>query len=263
MSSTEQATANLAAMLSTLHSGGTNPHHDVTTTTQCGLHVHIGTPTGQAFPLPVLQHLAFLHLVYEHELERLLPLHRRLIGDNDELVTNRQNFFAEGADRVSRQVVDPISGTTKTVMGYPTFVPLNEVRESIYATTTIKDLVKLMGKDKQHLVNFTYAARGKGMGPATVEFRAYNASTDVVEIEAWIKFCLGLVRLAYKMADGEVALGVSEWGEEKGLEGLWELMDLVEADRVYWREKVEEKALLWPDWRPLEFWVEDTWGDSE
>lgn len=258
MSSTEQATADLTAALSTLHSNGTNPYHDITTTTQCGLHVHIGTPTGHALPLPVLQHLAFLHLVYEHELDRLLPLHRRSTSGNAELWTNRQNFFAEGADPVVRQIIDPLSGTSTTVSSYPVYVPLSEVRTSIFSTTTIAELVKLVGADKQHLVNFSYAARGEGQGPATVEFRAYDASTDVREIEAWIGFCLGLVMLAYRMAEGEVGSEVGEWGEEGELEGLWELMGLGDDERAYWREKVEEKALLWPDWRPVEFWEEDT-----
>jgi len=183
LSSTEQATATLSATLSALHSGGTNPDHDVTTTTQCGLHVHVGTPDGQPLPLPVLQHLAFLHLVYEHELDRLLPLHRRSNSGNVELWTNRQNFFAEGAEPVERQIVDQTSGQTTTVSSYPVFVPLCDVRRAIYSTTTRNDLVKLMAEDKQHLVNFTYAARSEGQGPATVEFRAYDSSTDVREIE--------------------------------------------------------------------------------
>ncbi|GAB7342734.1 hypothetical protein MBLNU457_g0881t1 [Dothideomycetes sp. NU457] len=262
MSSTAQATVDLAAALSTLHSGGTNPHHDVMTTTQCGLHVHIGTRTGCALPLPVLQHLAFLHLVYEHELDRLLPLHRRSTSGNAELWTNRAHFFAEGADPVVRQVIDP-TGITAIVSSYPVFVPLSEVRASIYSTASIEELVQLMGKDKQHLVNFSYAARQEGQGPATVELRAYDASTDVREIEAWVKFCLGLVRLAYRMAGGEVGLELGEWGEEGGLEGLWELMGLVDAEKAYWRGKVEEKALLWPDWRPVEFWEDDTLGELD
>ena len=257
LSSPEQTTAALSAALSTLHSAGTNSHHDITTTAQCGLHIHIGTPAGQPLPLPVLQHLAFLHLVYEHELDRLLPLHRRSNSGNVELWTNRQNFFAEGADPVERQVVDPATGAVKIVSSYAVFVPLSDVREAIYSTTTRKDLVKLMGEDKQHLVNFTYAAREEGQGPATVEFRAYDASTDVRETGMWIRFCLGLVRLAFKMAEGEVEIGVSEWGNEGGLEGLWDLLGLADEERRHWRDKVEEKEMLWPEWKPVEFWEDD------
>ena len=51
----------------------------------------------------------------------------------------------------------------------------------------------------------------------------------------WIRFCLGLVRLAFKMAKGEVEFGVSEWGKEGGLEGLWELMEAADEERMYWR----------------------------
>jgi len=34
-------------------------------------------------------------------------------------------------------------------------------------------------------------------------------------------------------------------------------MALKVDERAYWREKVEEKEMLWPGWEPVQFWEDD------
>lgn len=72
-----------------LHHTLTNPH--------CGLHIHIGTPLPSGFPLPLLQHLAYILTIYEPVLSSLHPPWRRPGHEAAEidLRSNREVFLEE------------------------------------------------------------------------------------------------------------------------------------------------------------------------
>ncbi|KAI4272810.1 MAG: hypothetical protein LQ337_005055 [Flavoplaca oasis] len=78
----------------------------------CGLHVHIGLPPSSSiastnpspnsneegtFPLPLLQHLAYITIIYEPILSLLHPLNRRPEHPDakTDLLGNREGFYAE------------------------------------------------------------------------------------------------------------------------------------------------------------------------
>ncbi|KAI4280734.1 MAG: hypothetical protein L6R35_005829, partial [Caloplaca aegaea] len=80
---------------------GTNlDHHQAFIDQWCGLHVHIGLPpssTDETFPLPLLQHLAYITLVYEPAISSLFPPQRRPDRDDTgmDLGSNRDLFLPE------------------------------------------------------------------------------------------------------------------------------------------------------------------------
>ncbi|KAL8714991.1 MAG: hypothetical protein Q9225_006444, partial [Loekoesia sp. 1 TL-2023] len=88
--------AEIENMLAFLRGGEKNHHrHQAFTDQWCGLHVHIGTRTG--FTLPLLQHLAYILIIYEPILSTLHPASRRPGHRNAEqdLVSNREAFYEE------------------------------------------------------------------------------------------------------------------------------------------------------------------------
>ncbi|KAI4183188.1 MAG: hypothetical protein L6R41_005534 [Letrouitia leprolyta] len=73
--------------------------HLSTVSPHCGLHVHIGTLLPDGFPLPLLQHLAYILTIYEPVLSSLHPVWRRPghEGAEVDLRGNRECFFEEPA----------------------------------------------------------------------------------------------------------------------------------------------------------------------
>lgn len=258
-----QHLAALRGMSSSLHGAIITPF--------CGLHVHVGLPppaaaatttTTSSFPaaaaaaddddkqspllptfdLVTLQHLAYMLVMYEHEISTMHASHRRAgsLASEIDIVTNL-DIFAEETQNARRAAAAeeeddfdwdsynpaedfPTPPCTRPCSPSP-FSPdspepisLAIARRLIFAPhMTIPHLSALMcGSSKRHIVNFTYlAARtddDDGFAPPrTLEFRQHAGTLDPAHIRLWIRFVVGLVRCAWRMG--------KEYGGEEGYAG--------------------------------------------
>lgn len=148
----------------------------ITTNTTCGLHVHIGTPTGECLPLKVLQHLSELLVIYEDQSTRLHPVHRR--QRTDEIRSNKEPLLAEPfadpldfMDRLAPREWDPDELAMKNHESR--YKAVHEIHRVIFdevdqAVDPIAQLQKCMGPTRGLIVNFSYLNRKNG--PQTIEF---------------------------------------------------------------------------------------------
>jgi len=84
----------------------------------------------------------------------------------------------------------------------PSHLSLHRARHRIFApTTTLPTLVATMSAGvRERIVNWTYLLR-TGAGEArTVEFRQHEGCLDSEGVRSWVRFCVGLVRVANFMA---------------------------------------------------------------
>ncbi|RDI89588.1 hypothetical protein Vi05172_g714 [Venturia inaequalis] len=234
------AEANISGLLGALET----PTSGITTNETCGVHVHIGLPSGDCFPIKVLQHLCELLVIYEDEIARLHPTHRR--NRTDEIESNKVRFAAEGLDNealdfMDRVVPDFDTGDLVTKRHESTYKAVHEIHRLLFdevdaATDPVQQLQKSMGKARGMIVNFAYLNRRNG--PQTIEFRQHAGSMDSKEIGNWVRFCLGLVKLAWRYADGEGGCGVKHWSDRVDIGDLMEEMGLEDEDREYFQGKV-------------------------
>ena len=86
----------IQSYLSAIHptSPNTLTQHSAFTTSECGLHIHIGLPTSHPLPLPLLQNLAYLLIRHEHTLSSLHPPHRTPTPGNQASQYCRSNLTA-------------------------------------------------------------------------------------------------------------------------------------------------------------------------
>jgi hypothetical protein len=256
-SSIDMAQDDIAAIVASLTTQTTS----ITTNTSCGLHVHIGTPSGAHLPLKTLQHLSHILLIYEDEISRLHPGHRR--QRPDEIVTNRENFYAEGDEPVERSVVDEETSKIVTKKFDCTYKALESIRRSIFdevdaAENGLHALQLRVGMLRGHIVNFALINRKSG--PQTIEFRQHAGSIDAVEIAHWVGFCMGLVRLAERYAAGNGSCRVKTWDDEIDIEDLFEEIGLGEEGKLFYRGRIEKFSMDGPG--PVPLWA-DAWVDDE
>lgn len=230
---------------------------------QCGTHVHIGLHSSQPFPLRVLQHLALLVVLYESAIDTLLPIGRRSTANNPEIRSVRAAFATDGAEPLHRT----LSAGTRTTHQAPLFDAPSTIRTRLFATSTPADLLKSLGgsdRSKGYLVNFNNTLNPTG----TVEFRQWEGCLDVAELEAWVKFCLAMVKLAWKQADQaddeavggltESYDGIDEWDDSRiSLDWLWGEMELEDEVKEALGSKRDAAAERWLGWLPEPVWGED------
>jgi len=236
-----KASEDISSLLSAIT---TPPTSSIMTNRTCGLHVHIGTPSGQSLPLKILQHLSFLLVIYEDEISKLHPYHRR--QRTDEIESNKINFASEYPapnDTIERKVLDEETGEIVTKKFESTFKAVHAIRRILFdevdaTEDPVFQLQLRMGKHRGQIVNFAYLSRENG--PQTIEFRQHAGSVDAREINYWVEFCLGLVRLAWRYADGEGECRVKHWNDKVDIADLMEDMGLDENVEEFYLEKVEE-----------------------
>jgi len=228
--------------------GNASSHHGAFISGHCGLHVHVGLPT-QPFPLPTLQHLAYILIMYETQISAMHPPHRREGSDaaNIDIASNRDNFLLDPARIVKKLVFDPVARTCSRKNRRVTMQSLAEIRATIFAKdVTLENLVDLMGGSKAHMVNFSYLARKAGDGPATLEFRQHEGCLYGPSVKWWVLFVTGLVRLADHLANindtataggctnaGMVGYLFDEWHENMSFVDLFEMMEFPQEGRDY------------------------------
>lgn len=224
--------------------------HNVIVNAQTGFHVHVGLPDGSRFPIEVLQHLAYITIVFEHVLDEMMELSRRSTEGNAELYSNRESFFA----------VDYSEDSYNKGIKQAVYMPLKDIKKRVFDSVHSspdphRALVTLMGSSKQHLINWTYTARSPGQGPATIEFRQHAGTLDAHEVVMWTRFCISLVNLAYALTQHATLFTVDDWDEYNfDIENLWTGMRLQEDVRAYYAAKVNEYRSRWPEWRRAPLW---------
>ncbi len=234
--------------------------HDAFPTSLCGLHVHVGfsAPSpGQCpttFGLPTLQHLAYILAMYEPEISKMHPAHRRAgsIASTVDLVTNLDEV-AEASLNESLLNLDwdawsavAGSNSASTADDKP-LVSHSVSRRMIFAAdmTTAKLSHLMCGYAKDHIVNFTYLCRPGGF-PQTLEFRQHEGTLDAEAVKWWVWFVLALVKLADRMAR-EIGAGDVYSGEgyprtenhgDASLRELWDLMAFEEDGKAFFEGRM-------------------------
>ena len=112
------------------------------------------------------------------------------------------------------------------------------------------------GNDKHRIINWTYVSRTNG-SPRTLEFRQHAGTLSPVDIEHWLAFVVGMVRLAEYNGRKYGGAGEGYKGEgyefnerkenenEKEEEGasVWNLMkegmEMGEEEVEWWKENRE------------------------
>lgn len=193
----------------------------------CGLHVHVGLADDTAFPLKVVQCLAFATIMYEVETDKLHPKHRNN-GLHSE--SNRSMFVIDKSEGASVQYIE----------GFPwNLAKVKTVRKRIFDCTTLTQLQDLIGQNRQYMYNFSHIA--EHMEPLrTIEFRQHDASVDPQEIMHWVVFCRALVVWAYKLAaEAEPLKHLTAWDQKDlAITKLLENLDLPKETQDYYLEKV-------------------------
>ncbi|KAF1992099.1 hypothetical protein K402DRAFT_459287 [Aulographum hederae CBS 113979] len=258
-SSIRSCSAQLKKILDTIQESHS---HGLTTTKDCGLHVHVGLPGSMELPLGTMQQLAYLVVVFEGEIERLNHPDRRLSAAPVHVVpqfrSNREAFYEEGEDDpVTRTYRDEESGTMKEGQFVSTCRPLAKIRESLFETVSsdpepLQCLLTFIGQLKDPIVNWSYLVRESG--PRTLEFRQHTASIDPIEISLWVVFCTSLVQLAHKYATTSEECPIQSWEQDSQitLSNLMEPMGLDDSVRMYYEDKVAEYDALWRPYEPYE-----------
>jgi hypothetical protein len=214
------AQSDITALINSLTTNTTG----VTTNESCGLHVHIGLPKGEMFPIEVLRNLAILTIAYENHISLLHPA-RRSDGSSSDLNSNKSDkFYAEDGD-----LRDEMKRHGQVYQS--TALAFEEIRSLIMsADHTV--LARIMG-DRKNSSAYGFIDWSRihgGQGPATVEFRQHDGTLEAEEIGHWVRFCAGLVQLAYEYArEGELSLAeMKSWDHTLNL--VWLMREMVEGD---------------------------------
>ncbi|KAI9784197.1 MAG: hypothetical protein M1835_003649 [Candelina submexicana] len=249
----ENAETEIAAILSALK-GDSSSLHGVTLTEHCAVHVHVGQGAS-GFSLPTLQHLAYLLVVYEREIAKILPVTRREGSSSSaaERRSNQDKFFAEARYEIQWKLRNGEMVQREVQLPY---VSLAEVRHRIFEAegSTLEGLIDLISPVRASVVNFKYLAE-EGR-PPTIEFRQHHGCLSAEEIKYWVMFVTGLVRLADHYAQTGWSCPVTEWNNHTS---FWDLLEGMHfppdgirhlkakaAYNVEWPPSFEE----FPDWTP-------------
>jgi Putative amidoligase enzyme len=231
--------------------GNKDSTYGIVTSKYAGLHVHIGfgRPTTGPTLLQIMQHLAYMWILFEKLLVRFFPPHRdggrpgNIICAND----TRSNLAA---------VIEWEMKTYGTKE-----VTLQHLASTIFLTSSMSTLRQAFHYDRQHkgyLVNFINIELASIMSwkpKRTVEFRLHESTIDAHEIEMWVRLCLAFCRTAERQSarstdrNGakitEPYSGVTEASkyrkqkldEEVTTTEFFDLLELSDDLREYWQAR--------------------------
>jgi hypothetical protein len=229
-------------------------------TNQCGLHVHVQAPKN----LNVLKELAALVIVYESEISKLHPHCRRPEHPNARYTveSNRLLFLHQDKEDETRHTYGDLDVSNAVLARQPENF-LTNIREQINQCKNPQELALLMNwpnhglgnelGNRSRQVNFTAAAR-PATAPYTIEFRQARGTLSAVDVQKWVEFCIGLVRLAQFYVDNPgkfpmksfKSFSVGEDGEPVTerfyITELMRDMGLSEGDKEYWRIRIARFA---------------------
>ncbi|KIW06387.1 uncharacterized protein PV09_02840 [Verruconis gallopava] len=237
------------------------PLSTIVETKTCGLHVHVGLPDNGKMPIEVLRVLAFITVMYEDQISLIHDEHR-VASREEPIMSNRKKFKQSPSADVDRKFVDEDEV-------FSTFLAVKEIRRRIFFDAHASQdqayvyLKELLCTSKQHIINWLnidgkVQSKDKLLEkrPPTIEFRQHSASFDAEVIEHWVRFCLGLVRLAYELADAGVSCfsDIQTWDDELDLRDLLDQMCLPATTLRYFRDKLgvaiaERREPVVPIWQ--------------
>jgi hypothetical protein len=225
-------------------------------TNQCGFHVHVQAPES----LEVLKELAVLLIVYEAEIAKLHPHCRRPEHPNARysVESNRLYFLHKDEEDIRRKTYGELDVSNEALARQPKGF-LGDIRFSINSCQDQGEIALLMnwprhgwGNEKgnrNRQVNFTAAARPPE-APYTIEFRQARGTLDANDVQKWVEFCIGLVRLAKYYVDNPGTFPITTFKsfsvDESGecvreriyIMDLMNDMGMSEEDKDYWRERM-------------------------
>jgi len=110
-------------------------------------------------------------------------------------------------------------------------------------------------------VNWSYLSAKDGKRrPRTVEFRQHAGTSDAEEVGWWVRFVLGLVRLAHRYAAEEepAVMGIDHWDDGRiGLAWLIDEMRLEEEGKAHLLEMARKNGPVeceyWREWVDYDF----------
>jgi hypothetical protein len=253
--SPEEASLEVNKISAALLSDGHNYHID----DECAMHIHVGKNDGTPFAVRTLQNLAYLSLVYEHELARFTIPRKR--GNDFETLSNRLDFATECPPAVNQhaylcdQAGNITDGSIEAIWNYQS---LQEIRKALFddvdkADNPLQAFVKLMGTSKGRIVNFSYCARDitNNEPAATVEFRQHQGTLSGDDVLHWSRHCTALVALAERYATTNSQCPVTDWKETIDIEQLWREMKLSDSTRHFYRQRIQGYEQRWPDEHPV------------
>ncbi|MCJ1393466.1 hypothetical protein MMC18_006341 [Xylographa bjoerkii] len=166
--------------------------HGATAGPKTGLHVHMKPAKGDA-DLATLQYLLYILLMYEKEINTLLPHYRRTDSTSD----TAQNELRSNCTTIHTAN----HNTPPPTQVYPaTEIALDEVRTMIFDQegSVLDGLVYLSGGEKERAVNFIdlLPNQHEPQQPRTIEFRQHESVLRGEMLQYWVRFCAGLLRVA-------------------------------------------------------------------
>jgi hypothetical protein len=272
--------AGAQSQISALVSSLKTPTSEITTNNTCGLHVHVGLPNGEKFPIRVLRYLAFWTVIYENHISLLHPPHR--YGDywSDIRSCKAGRLLPEPESSDPRdemkRIVDDDGGKEKCFES--TAKSVASIRDALLPSAEEEagrgdpyiDLKSWMGETRLQIINWTRVDNEPLFtGPAaTVEFRQHDGSLDAVEIGHWVRFCSGLVKLAYKYDEQnwECFPDFRSWSDKLDLRDLLEDMELPLETLLFYEHRYRDALVAGRDaeeglWE--EKWDDETFFEKE
>jgi hypothetical protein len=230
-----------------------------TCTKECALHVHVGYSDNHPIDTAVLRQLAFLLIVYEHEIVRLISKHRQgqiygIPDTNDgsgtqlrsQMMSNREFFYWNpDFDEPFVRAVRGDGAVTPQKYRFR-YKPLDQIRKILLPENRLddedKDLDDLIekvceGKYRGRCANFSYARRDPG--GKTIEFRQHEGTIDPEAIQHWVLLCIGLLEVAWSMANASFGIKSDCW-DDVWIGDLFDSIDLPRKSRRFFRKKMRE-----------------------
>ena len=226
----------------------TTPRSFIYYTKSCGMHVHIGYADSTRFPIRALRIMAFILLVFEHEISRLYELHRH----GERISTS---WIQSNLARFESTLLTNCSSTDRDykydrngLIGMRSkYVSIAKLRETFLddeseGDNAYTELKKMLSPDKGFVVNYqnidgdVHIPRGKqGPVPCTVEFRQPEATFGSEAIGHVVTVYGALVHLALQFAESgqEVFPIIQRWDDTIELRDLLESMQLPEATEKF------------------------------
>ncbi|KAL7265928.1 hypothetical protein RUND412_011542 [Rhizina undulata] len=184
-----------------------------------GLHVHVGYGDGK-IPLPILQNIAAVLVLFEPIIDKFHPGHRGVTAPNPHINSNGNSASLRGLTNL--EVVEMISQCTKVIdlqkiMNDCTDQPRNHARRYKYNFMSLTDI-------------------------GTIEFRQHAGTGNVEAVQMWILFCTSLVRRAAGTSQEYIVLMARR--KDLGLLDLELFVGAGEADLMqYYRAKFSNELI--------------------
>ena len=181
-------------------------------TNQCGIRVRLGLDgrlLHHTAPLQVLQHLAYILVLYEKVIDSLHPPHRR--GEEWSLsiernsikrarVGNREYFLANPMLSTSPSYAAMYLENGNLFLSHQVLAPIDIIQYLIFSQLDTDALASIMSPPgNRNMVNWTDLTETEASNeaiPRFIDFRQHEATLDPLEIEHWIRFVVSLLQAA-------------------------------------------------------------------